>query len=73
MCYLDLFNQYYYKSNKVICFEGKNIILSKNTRVFSDLLAKNKKASEKIQEVAFRNFGEYFNNDNKQTIFIVKK
>ena len=73
MYYLDLFNQYYFKSIKVISFEGKSITLSKNTRVFSDLLAKNRKAAEKIQEVAIRNFIDNTNGDNKQTIFIIKK
>ena len=73
MYYLDLFNQYYFKSIKVISFEGKNITLSKNTRAFSDLLAKNRKAAEKIQEVAIRNFIDNTNGDNKQTIFIIKK
>ena len=73
MYYLDLFNQYYFKSIKVISLEGKNITLSKNTRAFSDLLAKNRKAAEKIQEVAIRNFIDNTNGDNKQTIFIIKK
>ena len=73
MYYLDLFNQYYFKSIKVISFEGKNITLSRNTRVFSDLLTKNRKAAEKIQEVAIRNFIGNTNGDNKQTIFIIKK
>ena len=73
MNYLELFNQYYFKSNKVITFKGKNIALSKNTRVFSDLIEKNKKAAEKIQEVAIHNFIENYNGDRKQTVFIIKK
>ena len=70
MNYLELFKQYYFKSNKIINFEGKIINLSKKTRVFSDLLKKNKKAAEKIQQIAINNFIE---KKDKQTIFVIKK
>ena len=70
MNYLELFNKYYFKSNKIINFEGKSINLSKKTRVFTDLLEKNKKAAEKIQQIAINNFIE---KKDKQTIFVIKK
>ena len=70
MNYLELFNKYYFKSNKIIDFEGKSINLSKKTRVFTDLLEKNKKAAEKIQQIAINNFIE---KKDKQTIFVIKK
>ena len=70
MKYLELFNQYYFKSNKKISFGGKIINLSEKTKAFSDLLEKNKEANEKIQNIAFHNFIE---NENKKSIFIIKK
>ena len=70
MNYLELFKKYYFKSNKTINFEGKTINLSKKTRLFSDLLEKNKKAAEKIQQIAINNFIE---KQDKQTIFVIKK
>lgn len=70
MNYLELFKIYYFKSNGIINFEGKSINLSKKTRVFSDLLEKNKEAAEKIQQIAINNFIE---NKDKQTIFVIKK
>lgn len=68
--YLELFKKYYFNSYKIINFEGKSINLSKKTRVFSDLLEKNKKAAEKIQQIAINNFIE---KNDKQAMFVIKK
>lgn len=70
MNYVELFNVYYFKSIKKIYLGGKIINLSEKTKTFSDLLEKNKDAAEKIQKIAFHNFIE---NENKKSIFIIRK
>lgn len=70
MSYLEFFSEYYFKSNKVFFFQGKNINLSKNTRIFVDLIQKNSVDAEKIRQVAINNFIE-IKNDNKSPMFII--
>ena len=54
MNYLELFNYYYnnQKSLNVICFEGKEIKLSKKTKSFYYLLEKYKKDENELIEIA---------------------
>ena len=72
MTYLDIFNQYYYKSEKILVLEGKQVKLSERTRVFNDLLEKNTEAAEKIQQIAIHNFIGLEKN-NKQHFFCINK
>ena len=72
LSYLELFNQYYFKSKTVIYVEGKKINISERTKFFSDLIDKNIEGAQKIQEIAIHNFIES-KNDNKQTIFVINK
>ena len=73
MSYLEIFSQYYYKSEKIIFFEGKKVKMSERTRVFADLLEKNNEAAEKIQQIVFHNFMGVKKNDNKQHFFCINK
>ena len=52
--YLALFNYYYNNEKKLnkITFKGKEIILSKNTKSFYDLLEKNKELQKKLIDTA---------------------
>ena len=69
--YLDMFNKYYYPNQKDIDVFGHIVKLSPRTKLFSDLLDKNKASSEKIKEIA----EEYFINSRKDSnpIFVIKK
>ena len=69
MTYLEVFNKFYIKSEKVINFEGKNIYLSEKTKVFSDLLEKNKSIAGKIQILVENNFVKKKN----KNLFIIQK
>ena len=73
MSYLEIFSQYYYKSEKILFFEGKKVKMSERTRVFADLLEKNSEAAEKIQQIVFHNFMGLNKNDNKQHFFCINK
>ena len=70
MSYLELFSEYYFKYNRVFFFQGKNISLSKNTRIFVDLIQKNSADAEKIRQVVINNFIET-KIDNKPPMFII--
>ena len=70
MSYLELFSEYYFKYNREFFFQGKNISLSKNTRIFVDLIQKNSADAEKIRQVAINNFIET-KIDNKPPMFII--
>ena len=70
MSYLELFSEYYFKYNREFFFQGKNISLSKNTRIFVDLIQKNSVDAEKIRQVAINNFIE-IKNDKKSPMFII--
>lgn len=73
MSYLELFSKYYFfKTSKIICFEGRNVNLSQKTKFFSDLIKKNDIGAEKIQQIAVHNFIENDKNSN-QNIFIISK
>ena len=70
MSYLQLFSEYYFKYNRAFFFQGKNINMSKNTRIFVDLIQKNSADAEKIRQIAINNFIET-KNDDKQPMFII--
>lgn len=70
--YLELFNKYYYKNNRIICFEGKNIIISQKTKLFEDLIQKNIESADKIKQIAINNFIEK-QQSYKLPIFKIKK
>ena len=69
MTYLEVFNKFYIKFGKVINFEGKNIYLSENTKIFSDLLEKNKNIAVKIQKIVENIFAE----KDKKNLFVIQK
>ena len=72
MSYLDLFNNYYYKSNRNFTFEGIKVKMSQKTKFFVDLLQKNYLVVDKIKHIAMENFNQ---NDekNKVPIFVTNK
>ena len=70
--YLELFNKYYYKNNRIICFEEKNIIISQKTKLFEDLIQKNIESADKIKQIAINNFIEK-QQSYKLPIFKIKK
>lgn len=72
MSYLDLFNNYYYKSNRNFCFEGIKVKTSQNTKFFVDLLQKNYMVVDKIKHIAIDNFNQNDEN-NKSPIFVINK
>ena len=71
MSYLELFNRYYYQDKREVDVFGNKINLSIKTKLFNDLLDKNKESAEKIRQIA----EEYFCNKNKDTnqIFVIQK
>ena len=69
MTYLEVFNKFYIKFGKVINFEGKNIYLSENTKIFSYLLEKNKNIAEKIQKIVENIYAE----KDKKKLFVIRK
>ena len=69
--YLEMFNKYYYQNKREIDFFGYKVNLSQRTKLFMDLLKKNKESAENIKKIA----EEYFlnkTNDSNQ-IFVIKK
>ena len=71
MSYLEMFNKFYYQNKREIDIFGNKIIISQKTKLFIDLLEKNKESAEKIKQIA----EEYFCNKNKDPnqIFVIKK
>ena len=69
--YLELFNKYYYQEEREVNVNGYKIKLSEKTKLFTDLLTKNKSSADKIKEIA----EEYFVSKKKNTsqIFFIKK
>ena len=69
--YLDTFNKYYYQNEREVDIDGTKIKLSGRSKLFFDLLAKNKESADKIKEIA----EEYFVNKRKNPsqIFLIKK
>ena len=69
--YLDMFNKYYYQNEREVDIDGTKIKLSGRSKLFIDLLAKNKESADKIKEIA----EEYFVNKRKNPsqIFLIKK
>ena len=72
--YLDLFVDYYYQKNRSLSINDVNVKLSPKTKLFADLLEKNLNVSEKIKEIAIKNYIEiHKKNKNKLPIFVIKK
>ena len=71
MSYLEMFNKFYYQNKREIDIFGNKINISQKTKLFNDLLEKNKESAEKIKQIA----EEYFCNKNKDPnqIFVIKK
>ena len=71
MSYLEMFNKFYYQNKREIDIFGNKINISQKTKLFNDLLEKNKESAEKIKQIA----EEYFCNKNKapNQIFVIKK
>ena len=69
--YLEIFNQFYYQENREIDVFGVKVKLSQRTKLFADLLEKNKTSIEKIKEIA----EEIFVNKKKDSskIFVIQK
>jgi hypothetical protein len=72
MPYLELFNNYYYKSNRNISFEGIKLKISQKTQFFVDLLQKNYLVADKIKHIAMENFSQNDEN-NKSPFFVINK
>lgn len=70
LSYLEMFNKFYYQESKDIDVFGYKIKLSQRTKLFSDLLGKNKTSLEKIKEIS----EEYFlPKKDSNPIFVIKK
>ena len=69
--YLNMFNSYYINNERELEVEGHNIKLSPKTRLFIDLIEKNKSSEKKIKEVA----EQYFINKRKDLnkLFVIQK
>lgn len=72
MPYLELFNNYYYKSNRNISFEGIKLKISQKTQFFVDLLQKNYLVADKIKHIAIENYSQNDEN-NKSPFFVINK
>ena len=72
MPYLELFNNYYYKSNRNFSFEGIKLKISQKTKFFVDLLQKNYLVADKIKHIALENFSQNDEN-NKNPFFVINK
>ena len=72
MPYLELFNNYYYKSNRNFSFEGVKLKISQKTKFFVDLLQKNYLVADKIKHIATENFSQNDEN-NKSPFFVTNK
>lgn len=69
--YLEIFNQFYYQENREIDVFGVKVKLSQRTKLFADLLEKNKTSIEKIKEIAEEIFVNKKKDLNK--IFVIQK
>ena len=69
--YLYMFNKYYYLNKREIDFFGYKVNLSQRTKLFMDLLEKNKESAEYIKKIA----EDFFSNKTKDSnqIFVIKK
>lgn len=72
LSYLEVFNNYYYKSNRHFVFEGVQVNISQRTKVFIDLIQKNNGDAEKIKQITLNNFIEK-KLDYKLPIFVINK
>ncbi len=72
MSYLDMFNNYYCVNEREINVEEFKVKLSQKTRLFIDLIEKNKSSAEKIREIAEQYFINKKRNSNNP-IFVIKK
>jgi hypothetical protein len=52
--YLSLFKEYYYNKNKLFLVNGKIIQLSKKTKIFNDLIKKDYRHKDNLQNLAIR-------------------
>ena len=69
--YLNMFNSYYCNKEREVDIEGHKVKLSQRTRLFIDLIEKNKSSEQKIKEIA----EQYFINKKKEMnpIFVIQK
>ena len=72
MSYLDMFNNYYCENKREINVEEFKVKLSPKTRLFIDLIEKNKSSAEKIREIAEQYFINKKRNLNNP-VFVIKK
>ena len=69
-----MFVDYYYQKNRSLSINEVNVKLSPKTKLFVDLLEKNLNVSEKLKEIAIKNYIEiHKKNKNKLPIFVIKK
>ena len=54
--YLSLFKEYYYNKNKLFLVNGKIIQLSKKTKIFNDLIKKDYRHKDNLQNLAIRKY-----------------
>lgn len=71
MPYLEMFKLYYTKTTREFDVGNYWVTLSQRTRLFIDLINKNKESAEKIKEIA----NQYFSYKKKETsqIFVINK
>ena len=69
--YLEMFNKYYYQNKREIDFFGYKVNLSQRTKLYMDLLKKNKESAENIKKIAEEYFSNKTNDSNQ--IFVIKK
>jgi hypothetical protein len=72
MSYLDMFNNYYCINEREVNVEEYKVKLSQKTRLFIDLIEKNKSSAEKIREIAEQYFINKKRNLNNP-FFVIKK
>lgn len=75
MNYLVLFNYYYKRNNMLneINIEGKNIILSKNTKTFCNLIENNKEQEESLIETVKSVYFNGYDELNSDIAFTILK
>lgn len=67
--FLDMFNEYYIKDNRTININGLVFNLSQSTKLFVDLIEKNKLLEDKIKKIAEQSY----NKKHINPIFVIKK
>ena len=71
--YLDMFNQYYnYRKERVIDVGTYKVQITERTKLFIDLLKKNKNSEKKIEEIA-EQFFALKKHDFNNVIFVINK